>query len=120
MFIVPSRVSPHFTFFPSCIKNATEKTEHGKCLSPVIHNPTNWRKPVDGEGCVGLPNDHGWEGNGGGLPILTPLLIYKIQIAMHPGHLVRGEAVGAVIICGDKKRNRRDKGLNLQRPPRRG
>lgn len=52
---------------------------------------------------MGLPDDHRWDGNRGGLPTLTPLLIHKIQIAMHPGHLVRGEAVGAVIICGDKK-----------------
>lgn len=89
-------------------------------LSPVIHNPTNWRKPVDGEGRVGLPDDHRWDGNRGGLPALTPLLIHKIQIAMHPGHLVRGEAVGAVIICGDKKRNRRGKDINLQRAPRPG
>lgn len=76
---------------------------------------------MDGEGGVGLPDDHGWDGNGGGLPTLTPLLIHKIQIAVHPGHLVRGEAVGAVVICGDKKkkRSRRDKGLNLERAPRR-
>lgn len=58
---------------------------------------------MDSEGLVGLPDDHGWDGNGGGLSALTPLLIYQVQIAMHPGHLVRGEAVSAVIICGDEK-----------------
>lgn len=59
---------------------------------------------MDGQGCVGLPDDHGWDGNGGGLLALTPLLIHKVQIAMHSGHLVRGEAVSAVIICGDRKK----------------
>lgn len=61
---------------------------------------------------MGLPDDHRWDGNGGGLSALTPLLIYKVQIAVHSGHLVRGEAVSAVIICGDKK------GFNLQSAPR--
>lgn len=58
---------------------------------------------MDSEGVVGLPNDHGWDGNRGGLSALTPLLIYKVQVAMHSGHLVRGEAVSAVVICGDRK-----------------
>lgn len=59
---------------------------------------------MDGQGCVGLPDDHGWDGNGGGLSALSPLLIHKVQIAMHSGHLVRGEAVSAVIICRDRKK----------------
>lgn len=73
---------------------------------------------MDSEGLVGLPDDHGWDGNGGGLLALTPLLIYKVQIAVHSGHLVRGEVVSAVIVCGDKKGNRRDGGFHLQSAPR--
>lgn len=73
---------------------------------------------MDSEGQGGLPDDHGWDGNGGGLSALTPLLIYKVQIAVHSGHLVRGEAVSAVVICRDKKGNKRDGGFNLQCPPR--
>lgn len=59
---------------------------------------------MDSEGRVVLPNNHGWDRNGGGLSAFAPLLVYKVQIAMHPGHLVRGEAVGTLIICGDKRR----------------
>lgn len=83
-------------------------------LSPVIYNSTNGRQPVDSEGLVGLPNDHGGDGNGGGLSAFTPLLINKVQIAVHSGHLVRGEAVSAVIICGDKKENTSNRGFDLQ------
>lgn len=93
------------TGMPLTSPSAEEKPQlsHGKDLSPVIHDSTNRRQPVDSEGRVGLPNDHGWDRNGGGLSALTPLLIHKVQIAMHAGHLVRGEAVSAVIICGNKK-----------------
>lgn len=63
---------------------------------------------MDSEGFVGLPDDHGWDGNRGGLSALTPLLIYKVQVAMHPGHLVRSEAVSAVVICGDRKTGTRE------------
>lgn len=75
---------------------------------------------MDREGLGSLPDDHGRDGNGRGLPALTPLLVYKVQIAMHSGHLVRSEAVSAVIICGDRKGNRRDGDFNLQNPPRQG
>lgn len=126
-FTDPNRGSPHFASFALHVRHAPETPEtcpHPRQapLSPVVYNPTDWRKPVDGEGGVGLPDDHGWDGNGGGLPALTPLLIHKVQIAMHPGHLVRGEAVGAIIICGDKKkkRNRRDEGFNCQGPLKQG
>lgn len=121
----PNWGPPNFTSSPPL----EHRTRHGgntpaqprqEPLSPVIHNSTNWRQPVDGEGCVCLPDDHGWDGNGGGLSALTPLLIYKVQIAMHSGHLVRREAVGAVIICGDKSRNRRVGAFNLPSAPRQG
>lgn len=58
---------------------------------------------MDSEGLVGLPNNYGWYGYGGGLLAFTPLLVYKIQVAMHPGHLIGGEVVSAIVICGDKK-----------------
>lgn len=58
---------------------------------------------MDSEGLVGLTNNHGRYGYGGGLLAFTPLLIYKIQVAMHPGHLIGGEVVSAIVICGDKK-----------------
>lgn len=64
---------------------------------------------MDSEGLVGLSNDHGRDGNRGGLSALTPLLIYKVQIAMHSGHLVRGEAVSAVVICKDTKGSTTDR-----------
>lgn len=89
-------------------------------FSPVIHDSTDRRQPVDREGLVGLPDDHGRDGNGGGLPAFTPLLVYKVQIAVHSGHLVRSEAVSAVVICGDRKENRGDGDFNLQNPPRQG
>ena len=89
-------------------------------LLPVIHHSTDGRQPVDGEGLVGLPNDHGRDGNGGGPPAVTPLLVHKVQIAMHAGHLVRGEAVSAVVICGDRKGKERDEGFSLPRPPQWG
>lgn len=58
---------------------------------------------MDSEGLVGLPDNHGRDGNGCGLSAFTPLLVYEVQIAMHPSYLIRGEAVSALIICGDKK-----------------
>lgn len=105
--IVTNWGSPNFTFFPSFIRNATEKdtsSPTASALSPVIHNSTNRRQPVDSEGLLSLPDDHGGDGDGGGLLALAPLLIYKVQIAVHSGHLVGGEVVSAVIVCGDKKR----------------
>ena len=75
---------------------------------------------MDSEGLGSLPEDHGGDGDGGGLPALAPLLIHKVQIAVHSGHLVGGEAVSAGIICGDKKGNKRGGGFTLQSPPRRG
>lgn len=89
-------------FFPSPhLCNSSKTVEH--CL-PIIHNSTDWRQPMDSKGLVGLPNNHGWYGYGGRFLAFTPLLVYEVQVAMHPGHLVRGEVVSALIICEDKKR----------------
>ena len=75
---------------------------------------------MDSEGLWSLPDDHGGDGDGAGLLALAPLLIHKVQIAVHSGHLVGGEAVSAVIVCGDKKGNKRDGGFTLRRPPKWG
>jgi hypothetical protein len=61
---------------------------------------------MDSKGLVGLPNNHGWYGYGGRFLAFTPLLVYEVQVAMHPGHLVRGEVVSALIICEDKKKKK--------------
>ena len=68
--IVTNWGSPNFTFFPSFIRNATEKdtsSPTASALSPVIHNSTNRRQPVDSEGLLSLPDDHGGDGDGGGV-----------------------------------------------------
>lgn len=56
------------------------------------------RQPVDAEGVPRLSRDHGWDGDGRGLLALAPALVDQVQVAMHPGHLVGSEGVGAVII----------------------
>lgn len=94
-----NRPSPSYYVFP-LLKWVNDS---GAPISPVITNSTNRRQPVDSEGLVGLPNNHWWDGYGGRLSGFTPLLIYEVQIAMHPGHLVWGEVVRAVIICREKK-----------------
>ena len=67
-------------------------------LSPLVDHTADGGQPVDAEGVVRLPRDHGWDGDGRGLLALAPALVHQVQVAMHPGHLVGGEGVGAVIV----------------------
>lgn len=71
------------------------------------------RQPVDAEGVPRLSCDHGWDGDGRGLLALAPALVDQVQVAMHPGHLVGSEGVGAVIIWveRDQAEGGRDRSL---------
>lgn len=72
-----------------------------------MDDTTDGRQPVDAEGVLCLPGDHGRDRDGCGLLALAPALVYQVQVAMHSGHLVGGEGVGAIIIWG--KRGGRDR-----------
>lgn len=68
--------------------------------SPLVDDTADGRQPVDAEGVPCLPGDHGGDGDGRRLLAVAPALVDQVQVAMHAGHLVGGEAVGAVVICG--------------------
>lgn len=69
---------------------------------PLMNDTTDGRQPVDAEGVLRLPRDHGRDWDGSRLLALAPVLVHQVQVAMHPGHLVGGEGVGAVIIWGKR------------------
>lgn len=73
---------------------------------PLMYDTTDGRQPVDTERVLRLPRDHGRDRDGCRLLALAPALVHQVQVAMHPGHLVGREGVGAVIIWG--KRGGRD------------
>lgn len=77
------------------------RCEEDIALSPLMDDTADGRQPVDAEGVLSLPRDHGWDWDGRRLLALAPALVHQVQVAMHPGHLVGGEGVGAVIIWGN-------------------
>lgn len=72
----------------------------GAAPSPLVDDPADGRQPVDAERVLCLPGDHGRDGDGRRLLAVSPALVHQVQVAMHAGHLVGGEAVGALIVCG--------------------
>lgn len=69
---------------------------------PLVDDTTDGRQPVDAEGVLCLPRDHGRHRDGCRLLTLAPALVHQVQVAMHPGHLVGGEGVGTVVIWGKR------------------
>lgn len=71
--------------------------------SPLMDDAADGRQPVDAERVLCLRRDHGRDRDGRRLLAVSPALVHQVQVAMHPGHLVGGEAVGAVIVWGRKQ-----------------
>lgn len=86
---------------PQQIPAQVNRCEEDVALSPLVDDTADGRQPVDAEGVLSLPRDHGWDWDGRRLLALAPALVHQVQVAMHPGHLVGGEGVGAVIIWGN-------------------
>jgi len=74
---------------------------------PLVDDAADGRQPVDAEGVLRLSRDHGRDWDGRRLLALAPALVHQVQVAVHPGDLVGGEGVGAVIIWGEIKKNKK-------------
>lgn len=83
---------------------AQEQGEH--TASPLMEDTADGGQPVDAEGVLSLPSDHGGDRDGRWLPAVAPALVHQVQVAVHAGHLVGGEAVGAVIVWGQERPGR--------------
>lgn len=74
-----------------------------RAWSPFKEVSIDGWKPLQGDGGGGASHDLGGDGHGSWFLGGLPALVDQVQVAVHPGHLVGREGVGAVIVWNSNR-----------------